>query len=171
MVRSSGKSGPGTTCGPPRGAPRRERARRACRSCSRSTWAARRRSPASPRRRRRACTRRRSACPHLDVRGLMAVPPYDPDPEKSRPYFRRLAGAARPARRAVRSPAAGALDGHEPRLRRRRRGGLDRGADRHRPLRPPGGRVNVGGSAAGAIVDVILCAPARVCSGSSSSPR
>jgi uncharacterized pyridoxal phosphate-containing UPF0001 family protein len=29
-------------------------------------------------------------CPHLDVRGLMAVPPYDPDPEKSRPYFRRL---------------------------------------------------------------------------------
>jgi pyridoxal phosphate enzyme (YggS family) len=30
------------------------------------------------------------ACPHLDVRGLMAVPPYDPDPEKSRPFFRRL---------------------------------------------------------------------------------
>ncbi len=31
------------------------------------------------------------ACPHLEVRGLMAVPPYDVDPEKSRPYFRRLA--------------------------------------------------------------------------------
>lgn len=30
------------------------------------------------------------ACPHLDVRGVMAVPPYDEDPEKSRPYFRRL---------------------------------------------------------------------------------
>lgn len=30
------------------------------------------------------------ACRHLDVRGLMAVPPYDPDPEKARPYFRRL---------------------------------------------------------------------------------
>jgi len=30
------------------------------------------------------------ACPHLDVRGLMAVPPYDPDPEKARPHFRRL---------------------------------------------------------------------------------
>jgi PLP dependent protein len=30
-------------------------------------------------------------CPHLEVRGLMAVPPYDEDPEKSRPYFRRLA--------------------------------------------------------------------------------
>ncbi|HTY40738.1 MAG TPA: YggS family pyridoxal phosphate-dependent enzyme [Thermoanaerobaculia bacterium] len=31
-------------------------------------------------------------CPHLAVRGLMAVPPYDADPEKSRPHFRRLAG-------------------------------------------------------------------------------
>jgi pyridoxal phosphate enzyme (YggS family) len=31
-------------------------------------------------------------CTHLEVRGLMAVPPYDADPEKSRPYFRRLAG-------------------------------------------------------------------------------
>ena len=32
------------------------------------------------------------ACPHLEVRGVMAVPPYDPDPEESRPYFRKLAG-------------------------------------------------------------------------------
>jgi pyridoxal phosphate enzyme (YggS family) len=30
------------------------------------------------------------AASHLDVRGLMAVPPFDPDPERSRPYFRRL---------------------------------------------------------------------------------
>jgi uncharacterized pyridoxal phosphate-containing UPF0001 family protein len=30
------------------------------------------------------------ACPHLDVRGLMAVPPYDLDPEKSRPHFAAL---------------------------------------------------------------------------------
>jgi len=30
------------------------------------------------------------ACPHLEVRGLMAVPPYDPDPEKSRPHFAAL---------------------------------------------------------------------------------
>jgi pyridoxal phosphate enzyme (YggS family) len=29
-------------------------------------------------------------CPHLEVRGLMSVPPYDDDPEKSRPYFREL---------------------------------------------------------------------------------
>ena len=30
------------------------------------------------------------ACAHLDVRGVMAVPPFDPDPQKSRPHFRRL---------------------------------------------------------------------------------
>ena len=30
------------------------------------------------------------ACPHLDVRGVMAVPPFDEDPERSRPYFREL---------------------------------------------------------------------------------
>ena len=29
-------------------------------------------------------------CPHLAVRGLMAVPPFDADPEASRPHFRRL---------------------------------------------------------------------------------
>lgn len=31
------------------------------------------------------------ACPHLEIRGLMAVPPYDDDPESSRPFFRELA--------------------------------------------------------------------------------
>jgi pyridoxal phosphate enzyme (YggS family) len=31
------------------------------------------------------------SCPHLDVRGLMAVPPFDEDPEKARPFFRQLA--------------------------------------------------------------------------------
>lgn len=30
------------------------------------------------------------SCPHLSIRGLMAVPPYDAGPEKSRPYFREL---------------------------------------------------------------------------------
>ncbi|MFN2385652.1 MAG: YggS family pyridoxal phosphate-dependent enzyme [Thermoanaerobaculia bacterium] len=30
------------------------------------------------------------ALPHLDVRGLMAVPPYAEDPDASRPHFRRL---------------------------------------------------------------------------------
>ncbi len=28
--------------------------------------------------------------PHLDPRGLMAIPPFDPDPESARPHFRRL---------------------------------------------------------------------------------
>jgi uncharacterized pyridoxal phosphate-containing UPF0001 family protein len=28
--------------------------------------------------------------PHLDLRGLMGVPPYFDDPEEARPYFRRL---------------------------------------------------------------------------------
>jgi PLP dependent protein len=32
------------------------------------------------------------ACPHLDVQGVMAVPPFDDDPERSRPYFRELRG-------------------------------------------------------------------------------
>ena len=30
------------------------------------------------------------SAPHLEVRGLMAVPPFDPDPERARPYFRLL---------------------------------------------------------------------------------
>jgi hypothetical protein len=30
------------------------------------------------------------ALPHLDVRGLMAVPPYTEDPAGTRPYFKRL---------------------------------------------------------------------------------
>jgi pyridoxal phosphate enzyme (YggS family) len=28
--------------------------------------------------------------PHLELRGLMAVPPFTPDPEGARPYFKRL---------------------------------------------------------------------------------
>ena len=31
-----------------------------------------------------------AGCRNVRVRGLMVLPPYDPDPEKSRPYFRRL---------------------------------------------------------------------------------
>jgi PLP dependent protein len=31
-----------------------------------------------------------AACPHLTIRGVMAVPPFDPDPESSRPHFRKL---------------------------------------------------------------------------------
>ena len=30
------------------------------------------------------------ACQHLELCGLMTLPPYDPDPENARPFFRRL---------------------------------------------------------------------------------
>lgn len=33
-------------------------------------------------------------CPHLSLSGLLTVPPYHPDPERSRPYFQRLRGLA-----------------------------------------------------------------------------
>jgi pyridoxal phosphate enzyme (YggS family) len=33
-------------------------------------------------------------CPHLALRGVMTVPPYDPDPERSRPQFAALREAA-----------------------------------------------------------------------------
>ena len=31
-----------------------------------------------------------SRCPHLRLGGLMCIPPYDPEPERSRPHFARL---------------------------------------------------------------------------------
>jgi pyridoxal phosphate enzyme (YggS family) len=37
-----------------------------------------------------ALARSAIGAPHLDVRGLMAVPPFGPASESSRPYFRRL---------------------------------------------------------------------------------
>lgn len=37
-----------------------------------------------------ALARAIEACPHLTCRGLMAVPPFDPDPELARPWFRQL---------------------------------------------------------------------------------
>ncbi len=36
-----------------------------------------------------------AALPELAVEGIMAVPPYDPDPEAARPYFRAAARLAR----------------------------------------------------------------------------
>lgn len=35
------------------------------------------------------------ACPHLRLTGLMTMPPWNDDPEQTRPYFRRLAELAR----------------------------------------------------------------------------
>jgi pyridoxal phosphate enzyme (YggS family) len=43
--------------------------------------------------------------PHLDLRGLMGVPPYFADPEKVRPYFRRL----RELRDALRAQLGGGI--------------------------------------------------------------
>ena len=37
-----------------------------------------------------ALVRAVAACDRLDLQGLMAIPPYQTDPEASRPYFRRL---------------------------------------------------------------------------------
>jgi pyridoxal phosphate enzyme (YggS family) len=35
-----------------------------------------------------------AALPHVDLQGLMCLPPYGPDPEDSRPHFRALADLA-----------------------------------------------------------------------------
>jgi len=35
------------------------------------------------------------SCPHLRLTGLMTMPPWNDDPEQTRPYFRRLAELAR----------------------------------------------------------------------------
>ena len=47
-------------------------------------------------------------CGHVAVRGLMLLPPYDPDPERSRPWFRRLREVADEAR--ARHPGLGLQD-------------------------------------------------------------
>jgi pyridoxal phosphate enzyme (YggS family) len=48
------------------------------------------------------------ACPHLALEGLMAVPPYDADPERARPHFAAL--------RALRDRLVGSLGRPLPRL-------------------------------------------------------
>ena len=48
-----------------------------------------------------ALARAIEACPHLLCRGLMAVPPFDPDPELARPWFIQL--------RQLRDRVAGAI--------------------------------------------------------------
>jgi pyridoxal phosphate enzyme (YggS family) len=73
--------------------------------------------------------------PHLDLRGLMIIPPAAVDAEASRPWFRRLRELRdRVASRPRRIPSR-AVDGHDRRLRDRHRGGSDSGARRTRHLR------------------------------------
>jgi len=42
--------------------------------------------------------------PNLELRGLMAIPPYEDDPERSRPYFRRLARLLQEINRSLDTP-------------------------------------------------------------------
>ncbi len=76
----------------------------------------------------------------IRVDGLMLLPPWSDEPERSRPYFRQAAcpagaGHGRGPRRRAR-----AVDGHEPRLRGGDRRGRYDGQGRDRDLRRAGGR-------------------------------
>ena len=64
------------------------------------------------------------ALPHLDLRGLMTIPPFAEDPEQARPFFSQAEGVARFVESADRPRLAGTFHGNEPRFRncdRRRR--------------------------------------------------
>ena len=51
-----------------------------------------------------------AALAHLEIRGLMAIPPPGPEPEASRPWFRALAALARRARGAARVARAACVE-------------------------------------------------------------
>lgn len=46
-----------------------------------------------------AVLERAASCTHVSMKGLMILPPYDPDPGRSRPHFRRLRGILEASRR------------------------------------------------------------------------
>ena len=54
------------------------------------------------------------ALPHLDLRGLMCIPPYFDDPEQARPYFRKLRELRNALRQRLR--ASGARHSESPTL-------------------------------------------------------
>ena len=62
--------------------------------------------------------RKVAALPHLRIKGLMALPPWEEDPEEVRPYFRQLRELALQidALQLPNVSHAGTLHGHEPRL-------------------------------------------------------
>ena len=70
------------------------------------------------------------ALPHVQIRGLMAIPPEAERPEDARAVVPAAARAGRQAR------AARAFDGDERRFRGGHRRGRDHGPGRHRDLRP-----------------------------------
>ncbi len=51
-----------------------------------------------------ALARAAIACSHLDLRGLMTVPPFDPDPARARPFFRQLREARDRLEKALGQP-------------------------------------------------------------------
>ena len=57
-----------------------------------------------------------AALPRLEIQGLMAVPPYTADAEKSRPYFRRLRELKGRVRKNSRRAAAAFEHGDERRF-------------------------------------------------------
>ena len=65
------------------------------------------------------------ALEQIEIHGLMTIPPFDPDSEKTRPTLRRSAETAGRSRSRLWSGFAGLIDGHEPRFRSRDRGGRD----------------------------------------------
>jgi hypothetical protein len=74
------------------------------------------------------------ALPHLDLRGLMCIPPYYDDPEKVRPYFRRL----RELRNSLRAHLA---SGHSEGVRLERPTEESQHASAAAPARAPTGPV------------------------------
>ena len=78
---------------------------------------------------------------HVQLAGLMLLPPWSDDPEQARPWFVRLRefrdrlAQDGQGRYSGRAPASAPVDGHEPRLRGRRRGRRDDRPGRHGDLR------------------------------------
>ncbi len=56
------------------------------------------------------------ALPRIEIHGLMAVPPWSPEPEKSRPHFRRLRELKTGMRTNPRRSPAPFEHGHERRF-------------------------------------------------------
>ena len=111
-----------------------------------SSSATKRPSRGCPQRRSRPCCAAVESAPSLRLAGLMTMPPWHPDPERSRPYFRQLRelAEAHGVRRSV--------HGHEPGLGSRDRRGSDTRARRHGDLRRAQSEDGLSGAAARAIL-------------------
>ena len=127
------------------GSRRRSGPAAASRSCSRSTSTTIRRRPASPPAELEASLGAILDLPRLEVRGLMTIGRLVDRPEDARSTFVALRELSGRLRAGDDRPRAGAVDGHDRRLRGRDRGGRDdrprragavrRAAARSRPRR------------------------------------